>query len=385
MSLLQQKERGEVMAGAVGHNGYIEPAQWAWTCAQSKAHAHIKLIVHTLRCLVQAGEQEVFVTDARLAELTSLEIKTVRKYRKATNDEGWAKHTSGIGRGKPSSYQLGIPVQTLLELDAKIQAAKTTQGKGTFRNPPLEGKVPKGRVSLEGKVPVRNLPLEDTREREGYFLEGTFKKEIPPTPPKEKNNNITTLRAREDNVENKMHNHTARVAAGILAAGLAGGGAALPAAANTSEPLAIAQELAVKLSSSELSNKLLDAGGEAMANPANSPGLIMMSEPQRWIENGCDLELDILPTIKARAYKMRPGSIRSWSYFTQAVADAKAAREQPMPQGNAKNYAPRNGREPRLDVEALKEKPPGMADIIWQKIQEGREKAKANGGVAALW
>jgi hypothetical protein len=59
----------------------------------------------------------------------------------------------------------------------------------------------------------------------------------------------------------------------------------------------------------------------------------VLSEPSRWLANGCDLEKDILPVIRARAAKAPHGSIRSWGYFTQAVADAKAAREAPMPEG----------------------------------------------------
>jgi hypothetical protein len=80
---------------------------------------------------------------------------------------------------------------------------------------------------------------------------------------------------------------------------------------------------------------MLDAGGKAFANPAGSMGLLTFSEQARWLADGCDIELDILPTIRARTAKASPGSIRSWSYFTQAIADAKAARLTPMPTGQA--------------------------------------------------
>lgn len=143
--------------------------------------------------------------------------------------------------------------------------------------------------------------------------------------------------AREDNVENREHNFTAKTAAGIFAAGLAAGVTTLPAAANTPEPPAIVQELATRLSSEELTNRLLDAGGAAMANLANSPGLIVMSEPQRWLEHGCDLEKDIIPTIKAVTARRKPGTIRAWEYFTQAIVDAKTKRLTPLPEN--KSYA----------------------------------------------
>jgi hypothetical protein len=84
-----------------------------------------------------------------------------------------------------------------------------------------------------------------------------------------------------------------------------------------------------------LENKLFKAGGEALANPVSAPNLLTLSEPLRWIEQGCDLQQDILPTIKARAARATPGMIRTWSYFTQAVVDAKARREQPLPEATS--------------------------------------------------
>jgi hypothetical protein len=92
--------------------------------------------------------------------------------------------------------------------------------------------------------------------------------------------------------------------------------------------------------SDQLCDRLLTAANGAMANPAACPGILVLSEPIRWLREGCDLELDILPTLRARGHKAPPRSIKSWSYFTQAVADAKASRERPMPDGNASS-APR--------------------------------------------
>lgn len=82
------------------------------------------------------------------------------------------------------------------------------------------------------------------------------------------------------------------------------------------------------------------------ASAAASPGLLSMAEPIKWLENGCDLDLDILPTVKARAHKLRPGSLKAWSYFTDAIADAKATRLKPMPNGGARaNYEPKPRRK----------------------------------------
>lgn len=95
----------------------------------------------------------------------------------------------------------------------------------------------------------------------------------------------------------------------------------------------------------KLETALLTACNGA-ASAAASPGLLSMAEPIKWLENGCDLELDILPTVKARAHKLRPGSLKAWSYFTDAIADAKATRLKPMPNGGARaNYEPKPRRK----------------------------------------
>jgi hypothetical protein len=89
-----------------------------------------------------------------------------------------------------------------------------------------------------------------------------------------------------------------------------------------------------------LESQLLDACNGAAADPAAAPKILSMAEPLRWMEQGCDLELDIIPTIRSRAHKMPPRSVKSWEYFTQAIADAKASRMAPMPAGAVRQQAP---------------------------------------------
>lgn len=81
--------------------------------------------------------------------------------------------------------------------------------------------------------------------------------------------------------------------------------------------------------------KLVEAAGAAIASQAIAPGLANVSPAFRWIEGGCDLDLDILPTIRAIAAQKRRKPIVSWEYFTQAVVDAKAARSAPLPEARA--------------------------------------------------
>lgn len=56
-----------------------------------------------------------------------------------------------------------------------------------------------------------------------------------------------------------------------------------------------------------------------------------------WINDGADLDLDILPTIKrVMAKRNGQGPPRSLKYFDQAIADAKATRLAPLPNGTPK-------------------------------------------------
>ncbi|MFN4129347.1 MAG: hypothetical protein ACK4GC_05975 [Paracoccaceae bacterium] len=45
-----------------------------------------------------------------------------------------------------------------------------------------------------------------------------------------------------------------------------------------------------------------------------------------WLEAGYDLEADILPVLQARTSRKRDDPIRTWAYFTPAVAKRYAQR-----------------------------------------------------------
>jgi hypothetical protein len=124
----------------------------------------------------------------------------------------------------------------------------------------------------------------------------------------------------------------------VAALGIATAMSGLPAAAVPKEPVAISQP--VKFSLDEMTDRMMDAAGRALANPAGAMGLLSMSEQQRWLAGGCDLEMDILPTIRAVASKQAPGSIKTWKYFTDAIAKARADRLAPLPQAEGKKQKP---------------------------------------------
>lgn len=137
-----------------------------------------------------------------------------------------------------------------------------------------------------------------------------------------------SIRSDQGRAGEKSEASRLKAAAAALAATVA---AVTPLAAADSPPTSPPAILRAAVDLDALQAALLDAGGKAMANPANCPGLIMMGEPQKWLAQGCDLQLDILPTIRACVARMQPGSIKHWGYFTQAVANAKHARSAPMP------------------------------------------------------
>ena len=89
-----------------------------------------------------------------------------------------------------------------------------------------------------------------------------------------------------------------------------------------------------ELLTSEMVKELLHAAGEALMTPP-SQGLLSFARPCAWIETGASWGLDVLPAVAAAAARAKPKSIRTWSYFDAAVADAQASRNRPMPEGNS--------------------------------------------------
>jgi len=83
----------------------------------------------------------------------------------------------------------------------------------------------------------------------------------------------------------------------------------------------------------ELAPRLFEAGGAALNRTAAS--LEVMSEPRGWLAQGCDLEEDILPAIRAVAARTTAGRVSAWRYFASAVAEARDKRLKPLPDAPA--------------------------------------------------
>lgn len=81
----------------------------------------------------------------------------------------------------------------------------------------------------------------------------------------------------------------------------------------------------------DLKQKLYEAANGSLVDEASHPGIAVLHIPQMWLREGCDLELDVLPTIREIGARKHGNKIRDWKYFTPAVAEAKATREAGLP------------------------------------------------------
>lgn len=111
-----------------------------------------------------------------------------------------------------------------------------------------------------------------------------------------------------------------------------------------------------------LSDRLLAACNGALDNPANCMGLLAVTEPRMWIEQGCDLERDIIPTLVAAGKRHHGKRIRSWGYFTGMVIEARDRRMRGVPASPASP-----------DVAAKK---PLLPSEIYKQRQAAKEAAK---------
>jgi len=101
---------------------------------------------------------------------------------------------------------------------------------------------------------------------------------------------------------------------------------------------------------------LRKAGGEAL--DPTSPALCQLSPILNCLDSGCDVDLDVIPTIREIAARRiaKPSGlgrrIGSWEFFTARIFEAKSRRMAPPPPETAHDTDPRHHRPGR---------PPGTA------------------------
>lgn len=76
------------------------------------------------------------------------------------------------------------------------------------------------------------------------------------------------------------------------------------------------------------------------------------SRLQVWLDTGHDFDLDILPTITRIMAKKTGPPPSTLKYFEKAIADAKAQRLKPMPEGDPRNAQPSRHANPALNAHA---------------------------------
>ena len=105
----------------------------------------------------------------------------------------------------------------------------------------------------------------------------------------------------------------------------------------------------------QLRNRLREAGGSAINETYG--GFLVLADPIRWLESGCDLEMDIVPAVQrtTAAAAKRNAKIVSWGYFNDAVIEARDRRLMPMsaPAARVTNGNARLGADPNAGIRAL--------------------------------
>jgi len=113
-----------------------------------------------------------------------------------------------------------------------------------------------------------------------------------------------------------------------------------------------------------------------VTDETKSPGLLTISEPMRWVSAGCDIDTDILPALRSIAARGR--TVKSWSYCSDAVFEARDRRLAPAPEvqhrpgtSPPQSPKPRNaGEAARLELKRRGEYP-DASNFITRHDDEG--------------
>lgn len=71
---------------------------------------------------------------------------------------------------------------------------------------------------------------------------------------------------------------------------------------------------------------------------ATAPNLLVLSDPIRWLGAGCDMALDIIPTLRAKSH----AKVNSWTFFNNPVFEARDKRLAPAPEIVRPNFQQKN-------------------------------------------
>lgn len=97
--------------------------------------------------------------------------------------------------------------------------------------------------------------------------------------------------------------------------------------------------------------QLCEAAGGAIDD--TRPRMQILSEPRAWLASGADLHADVLTTIRALSAGKAERSIRSWTFYAQAIADARERRLSGLPPANPINGSTHHAQSGKRGVSAL--------------------------------
>ena len=126
-------------------------------------------------------------------------------------------------------------------------------------------------------------------------------------------------------------------------------------------------------------DRLIEAASACLADPVNCMGLITEATPMMWLQSGCDIDRDILPTLRAAAKKYAGKRISTWGYFTPMIAEARQKRLAGLPTIALKptasahpvlTVAPKKRAMSEAEIEAAKER------IALEEFQRQQEYAQ---------
>jgi len=130
-------------------------------------------------------------------------------------------------------------------------------------------------------------------------------------------------------------------------------------------PISEIRDKKVVVDCHNLADRMFEAGGVALNRAAGS--LEVMSEPRGWMEQGCDLELDILPVVRLLSGRAKPGSVRQWRYFAGAVVEARDRRKTALPEAPAASQAVSSVPAWKLEVQERNRKQKETLDRLAEK------------------
>ena len=325
---------------APGKNGLRMPfAEWLYRMAEADVPYQARgLAMYAVLFKVSANDEL-----AKLAGMDTKGIadKTYNKWKKLLADDGWVIVKSvTVGRETTIEIYPALETSPVTFTDVSPRdPARFAQNKSYGREEQVTG---------ESYGPAVTITNETEKVTDGKVTFTAEEKTSPAPARAEDNKNIYN-----------NYNNLPEVQSS-------------PVKQTSEQVAASAKPLDLKnLDYDALSEKLLSACNGSLDDPVNCMGLASLATPIMWLREGCDLDADILPTLRAFGKVYHGKRVRTWNYFTDRINEARLARENGMPppsESSGKGRA-QGKRVPRPEGKTWKE----MNDEIIAEEMGGRK------------